>query len=163
MRYQCKKCDSEASAVRQKVRYLTDPDAVKLAWRLRRARWVTNNPDKARDNDLKSKLRQLAKDPDNVAAVSTSRKKGLKKAPWTTWPELWKVYREARAISRATGVPHEVDHIIPRRHPAVCGLHCLENLRIIKSTHNQAKSNRLPAELKDLFWDSGYPFYTLPD
>ena len=64
---------------------------------------------------------------------------------WLTKADLVKirkVYAEARRRTRATGVKHQVDHVIPLRNPNVCGLHVLSNLKITTKAANAAKGNR---------------------
>jgi hypothetical protein len=50
-------------------------------------------------------------------------------------------YVEARRLTDETGIPHHVDHIIPLRHPLVCGLHNEHNLRVITAEENMRKRN----------------------
>jgi len=47
-------------------------------------------------------------------------------------------YAEARRLSRETGIPHHVDHIIPI---AKGGLHCQLNLQVLTATENLKKGN----------------------
>lgn len=61
--------------------------------------------------------------------------------PWATWKECNVFWDVSAATTAATGVQHSVDHIVPLRHPLVCGLHCPANLRIAPLRANQAKSN----------------------
>jgi 5-methylcytosine-specific restriction endonuclease McrA len=56
------------------------------------------------------------------------------------------VYKEAARLTGATGIRHEVDHIIPLRHPRICGLHIPANLQILTSDQNKRKSNQFQAE-----------------
>ena len=54
--------------------------------------------------------------------------------------EIWSIYRECRKLSRETGIPHEVDHIVPL---AKGGKHVASNLQILTADQNRRKSCRL--------------------
>jgi len=62
---------------------------------------------------------------------------------WANLEEIDKIYQTARRLTIETGIPHEVDHIVPIRHPLVCGLHVEYNLRVITAQENNKKSNLL--------------------
>lgn len=62
---------------------------------------------------------------------------------WADRAAIARIYSEALRLTRATGVPHEVDHIVPLRSKVVCGLHCEENLQILTKAANRQKSNLL--------------------
>jgi hypothetical protein len=53
------------------------------------------------------------------------------------------VYAMAEAMTKETGIPHEVDHVVPLLGKEVCGLHWEGNLRPIQRTMNRRKGNRL--------------------
>ena len=57
--------------------------------------------------------------------------------------ELMKMfYTVAQQISKNTGIPHHVDHIVPISHPLVCGLHNEHNMQILTDSENCSKSNK---------------------
>lgn len=65
--------------------------------------------------------------------------------PWLTEDQLEAiraVYMEAARLEKATGILHEVDHIIPLNHPDVCGWHVPWNLQILSRDENRMKSNQ---------------------
>lgn len=55
--------------------------------------------------------------------------------------KILSIYIKAQNLNFATNRKHEVDHIIPLYHPLICGLHVWDNLQILSSAVNQAKSN----------------------
>ena len=86
--------------------------------------------------------------PDLVAAANARRKaRKLKACPaWLTKDQhrqMREVFREAQKLTAETGVPHQVDHVIPLLGVTVCGLHVPWNLRVLTAEENVKKSNKL--------------------
>ena len=61
---------------------------------------------------------------------------------WADIEALREFYSRAADLTRETGEPHEVDHIVPLQSKLVCGLHCEANLQVITRTQNRTKCNR---------------------
>jgi hypothetical protein len=71
-------------------------------------------------------------------------RKSLHKKITSSWANLEvirQIYIESKLLTETTGIPYVVDHIIPRKHPLVCGLHNEFNLQIITRKENSKKSN----------------------
>ncbi|CAB3742457.1 hypothetical protein LMG22037_06604 [Paraburkholderia phenoliruptrix] len=73
--------------------------------------------------------------------------------PWADPKKIAAIYDEAARLTKETGVPHHVDHIVPLQGPIatygpftgmriVFGLHWEENLRVIPARENVVKGNR---------------------
>lgn len=60
---------------------------------------------------------------------------------WADLAAIDAIYQAAARRSDETGTPHEVDHVIPRNHPLVCGLHVEGNLQILTTGENRLKGN----------------------
>lgn len=75
---------------------------------------------------------------------NAARRAGLQRATpkWADRNAIKVVYDECAETTRRTGIPHEVDHIVPLKGKRVCGLHVHWNLRVITRAENSAKSNR---------------------
>ena len=89
-----------------------------------------------------SPTRELAV-PSKAASRSTadSRQRAMRNANWADPEAIDKIYKDAKRLSRATGVPHEVDHVIPLRGDYVSGLHHQDNLLIMPKFAHKGKSN----------------------
>jgi len=65
--------------------------------------------------------------------------------PWLTRKqksEIRQLYQIAITMTQTTGEQYVVDHIVPLRGEAVCGLHVPWNLRVITQEQNLKKSNK---------------------
>lgn len=80
---------------------------------------------------------------ERTALRAKSRAAKLNATPsWLTeqdFKDIADVYKLARHLSDETGVPHDVDHIVPLQGKSVRGLHVAWNLRAIPSAVNRAK------------------------
>ena len=77
-------------------------------------------------------------------AYVTARQKRIKKATptWANLDTIKQFYIEAQRLTKETGIPHEVDHIIPIKGKLVSGLHVPANLQILTEKQNQIKNAR---------------------
>ena len=88
--------------------------------------WFANNKDKRASYEGKRRSAQLQRTPvwDKNAHLIVAK------------------YQLANMLTRETGKPHHVDHIIPLQGKNVSGLHVFSNLRVIPGEENVKKSNK---------------------
>lgn len=102
--------------------------------------WSAKNKDKKRESDKA----YVAK---NVARVRSYKAKRRAKERSATPPWIAKehldairaIYEEAERLTQETGIPHQVDHIVPLSGKTVSGLHVPWNLRAIPAVENNRR------------------------
>lgn len=89
--------------------------------------------------------RAYLKAPHKFAAYCAKRRavKQLATPQWVSTDDLIPFYEHARALTRETGIPHEVDHIMPLRGKAFTGLHVPWNLQVLPRKQNRSKLNKV--------------------
>jgi 5-methylcytosine-specific restriction endonuclease McrA len=103
----------------------------------------------ARTNEAKHlyRKRHKAANPEMYKELTNARRRRYREATpsWLSAEQKLEIrfhYRMAIAMSRATGIPHAVDHIIPIQGEEVCGMHVPWNMQVITQEENLKKSNK---------------------
>lgn len=98
---------------------------------------------RAAAGDVDAQLR-VQRRKDVLSWNSIKRRTALRIATpsWADLAAIEAFYTEARRLTAVTGVPHEVDHIVPIQGKRVCGLHVEANLQILTKVDNVKKHAR---------------------
>lgn len=84
-----------------------------------------------------------------IGAARTARRRDAERRATPLWAdrdEILCVYKAAARLSEETGVPHDVDHIVPLQGKNVCGLHVHWNLQPLPASANRSKQNKFSDE-----------------
>ena len=124
--------------------------------KLQASSWRANNPEhlyhyerqiwEKKGEKRRQQYRDWAKKNQAKLAAKTGFRRALRdKAtpPWVDKEALQKIYKDCHNQTKATGVRHHVDHIVPLKHTHVCGLHVPWNLQLLTASENSRKKNKL--------------------
>lgn len=153
-RCQCEACKA-LNAARKKKWTQKNPDRAKAYT----AKWVAENPEKRAQavNAWRDKNPEKIKEISARAGARWSKKRRDKRAayrakaraietnsipPWADMDAIEAFYTRAAKLTEETGIPHEVDHVLPLNGREVCGLHVEANLQIITRSENRRKGRR---------------------
>ena len=102
--------------------------------------WENKNPEKVKSIDNKYNSSEKGRITNNNKAAKRRARVRNQLPSDADFDIIKKIYSECRRISQETGIPHEVDHIIPI---AEGGLHHQDNLQIITMSENRKKGSKL--------------------
>lgn len=107
-------------------------------------KWYEANQEKA----AQISREWVQRNPHLNVAKTNRRRAALLQAmpPWLTrehHDQIAAIYAQARRMADETGVPHDVDHIVPLKGKTVCGLHVPWNLRPLPASTNRRKATSL--------------------
>jgi hypothetical protein len=115
----------------EKAWKIKNPEKVKLYNKKSGAKWAKNNKGIRNAIDIKRKTSLLQRTP-----------------KWADLEKIKQFYIEAAKLTKETGIPYEVDHIIPLQGKLVSGLHVHNNLQILTRSENRSKRNKYDCELQ---------------
>jgi len=131
----CSPCAIKSGLEKLNNEELMKPYRTKEKTKKRVDKWRKENPEKWKEQNKRYPEKNNAKEAKRRASIKNQ-------TPDMTQKEIDKIfsiYEECSRISLETGIPHEVDHIIP-----ICkgGLHHPSNLQILTMKENRTKGSK---------------------
>lgn len=112
------------------------PEHYKMLAKKRTARYRQRNPGISLKGNAERLRRWRKLHPEREASTQAARRVLIKSIPsWGDKALIETVYAKAKAYG------FEVDHIVPLKHPLVCGLHVWANLQLLSRRLNRSKNN----------------------
>lgn len=113
----------------------------------RQPKKLTKSAEERKYTRLAAHARWLVENKHVALAHASSRRDAVRTATpkWLTKVQkraIIQFFKGARELTETTGVPYDVDHIVPIKGKSVCGLHVPWNLQVLPRQANRNKSNR---------------------
>ena len=128
--------NKEKVALRNKLWRLKNAETLKLKDKEKR---------KQRSEYYRAKMREWYGKNRHLVYTYNGKRRALTRMATPSWSNqffMGEIYDLAQLRTKMTGIKWSVDHIVPLRNPAVCGLHTEQNLQVIPTVHNLSKNNR---------------------
>lgn len=95
--------------------------------------------ERVKKRSILNKRARFERDPAYKRAFNLwgSTKKRTRLPPWVSITDFLPVCRKAIRL----GSEYEIDHIVPLKHPLVCGLHVPDNVRVVRRDVNARKGD----------------------
>jgi hypothetical protein len=158
----CIECANEKSLKLYHSKYKNDPSYVSRvkAYNKKRnkiigTKWHHENKERAAANnkayreanpDIVKKSRDSFRKRHAAKVLAECNKRNADKKnrtpKWADHKAIQSFYEEAIRLTKITGIPHHVDHIVPLVGHSVSGLHCEHNLQVITAEENIKKNNK---------------------
>jgi hypothetical protein len=152
----CRDCDREFLEYGNGIEYRAE--AIEKS-----EKWWAENAEKVEEWKAEYSLERML---EKLREQGKERQAAIIRAtpPWANQRKIAEFYDEAERLTRLTGKPHHVDHMVPLLGPRakigpfkgerlVYGFHCEANLRVIPGDENCSKSNR---HWPDMVENNGY-------
>jgi len=94
------------------------------------------------DNKANAKYKRDKPDMDSARSARRRAAKIMRTAPWASKEAIGAVYTEASRLTKETGIPYHVDHVVPLQGVLVSGLHLPCNLQVMEGGENSGKGNK---------------------
>jgi hypothetical protein len=151
LKAKCKRCQAAESVIyqqnnKEKIAAYGRKRRKEKAGKIsaQRARYIAENKER-----FKEYRKQWVKENIGKVNAKTAKRRAQKRnatPKWLTkvhWEQIEAFYTKAAKLKQETGIPHEVDHIIPLQGNEVRGLHVPWNLQVITKSENRHKSRKI--------------------
>lgn len=113
---------------------------------------------KQNEEKIRIKNSTYKKENPEIGAAQSAKRRATKRKATPKWLkeeqdiEIKAFYVEAAKKTKETGIPHEVDHIVPLQGKNVSGLHVPWNLQVLPEDMNRIKHNRFDSISHDTLY-----------
>jgi len=135
----CKECDNAKKSLYRAANRDKLIEQKKLDYQANKERYLKNKQQYRKENSGK------------INALNAARKVVIKQRTpkWLDevgFERIQNEYKLAALLTKVTGSPWHVDHIIPLQGKNVSGLHVPSNLRVLQAAENISKKNKFEVE-----------------